>query len=75
MMADCESTSPAVEGTKAVIDDIIDGATAAVEDIVDTIRNSAVLAPPGLIWLSDTSRSDIGYYGYVHVVADKLYPC
>ena len=35
MMADCESTSPAVEGTKAVIDDIIDGATAAVEDIVD----------------------------------------
>lgn len=49
-----------------MVGDIVDGATSAVEDIVDTIRNSAVLAPPGLIWLSDTSHSDIGYYGRVY---------
>ncbi|EPT02477.1 hypothetical protein FOMPIDRAFT_1015268 [Fomitopsis schrenkii] len=55
---DVRSISPAVEGTAAVVGGIIDGASAAV-----TIRNSAVQAPPGLIWLSETSRSDIGFYG------------
>lgn len=43
----------------AVVGDILDGATTAVEDIVDIILNSAALAPPGLVWLSEMSRSDI----------------
>lgn len=55
--------SPAVEGTATVVGDIIDGTSAAVEDVVDTIRSAAVLASSGFIQLSETSRSDIGFYG------------
>lgn len=49
-----------------MVGDILDGTSAAVGDIVDAILNSAILASPGLIWLSDMSRSDIGYYGCVN---------
>ena len=47
-LADGCTVSPAVEGTAAVVGDILDGSNAAVGNIVDT-----------LIWLSNMTRSDI----------------
>ncbi|TFY65287.1 hypothetical protein EVJ58_g2078 [Rhodofomes roseus] len=54
-------SSPAVEGTAALVGDLVDGTAGVVGDLVDTIRNSAALASPEFIWLSDMSLSDIGY--------------
>ncbi|KZT72398.1 hypothetical protein DAEQUDRAFT_34100 [Daedalea quercina L-15889] len=59
-------SSPAVEGTVAVVGDIVDSTAGVVKDIVDTFQNSEVLASSDLIWFSDMSFSgvDFGYYGY-----------